>query len=148
MNIDEMQAGPEIDRLVAKEIMGWTIYTDYEPRFWLADGESSGWAVDDFDAREMTEDGVTEIVAHYGVFRPSVDWGAAGLVFEKMPEHKYIMSIFYGIEPDLTAPVLPGYSVQVWHPSGKPTTFDTEAETAPLAICRAALKTILGIDKV
>lgn len=151
MNIDQLQPGPEFDRLIAEEVMGWTVCEDDNGSLWLGtDGIVNGWAFSewrDTDDPEMTDICRCEFIKRWmprGVFRPSVDWAAAGVVFEKMPELGHFFSLFHGrgYDDSVTRWEPDGFTVCVWYPNGKATLFDSEADTAPLAICRAALKVV------
>lgn len=167
MNIDELQPGPELNQLIAEEIMGWAVrgkdsksgprtahrfvekaaLDSVYPRMWLgADGLLTGWALD-----EWPEGTFDEHSPHYagdapalftpnGVFRPSVDWAAAGLVIERLANLRDFLSweLRYATHAEFHFSVL--YAAPI-------ITRSANAETAPLAVCRAALKVIASIDK-
>lgn len=154
MNIDQLQPGPELDQLIAREVMGWTIsIPDHEkwPRMWLGiDGTLTGWALDEWSSDVVdgycapTAGGsdALELFTPCGVFRPSVDIAAADLawrfVISRMPPgmefawrftSSGILVLCFANAEDAF------YSRSSWA---------TEAETARLAICRAALKAVSG----
>ena len=120
MSVDEMQAGPEINMLIAERVMGWRqsslpgVFIDEDERFW----------------------GVTDEMPTSRQFNPSTDIAAAWQVVEKLnllenkiltknEDGKYIVCdiAFFGEWPDYYAGA---------------------SELAPLAICRAALKAVMG----
>jgi len=126
--IDEMEAGREMDALVAELVMEWKYRTDLEstwfilelykkldnPVFWNGEfgigyAKSNGW----------------------GPFHPSTDIAAAWQVVEKFnsceitiakDKSEYVCLLDFA--PDMDK----------WYPAVAP--------TAPLAICRAALKAV------
>ena len=110
MDIDKMEAGPEMDARVATDIMKWTAERKPGlPHLWLPPGHFiSGW-------------------------QPSKDISAAWLVVEKMRELGWNLEIGVSFHDANT------YAVCCW----KDPIYDDEhyiADTAPVAICRAALK--------
>lgn len=109
-NIDEMQAGPELDALVAERVMGW----------WATKDECSPtgtWPYRPISDPEL-----------YGSFCPSRSIAAAWEVVEKLGP-------YFSVEQ------YPGG--RAWAAHFK-TSYGTGAyaPTAPLAICRAALKAV------
>lgn len=121
MNVDELKAGEELDRLIAENVMGW-----YKlPTMWCKGANSyaaeSNWS-------------------------PSTDIAAAWEVVEKLdtgPRHAWFMILERRISVNtfprmfrcrftngITAPAYAVEQVQAW------------ADQAPLAICLAALKVI------
>lgn len=118
MNIDEMQAGPELDALIATEVMGLIVH----PRntgLWVPQGPADGIA-----------DHTPKII---GGWLPSTNIAHAMEVVEKMRLQ---------LVPCVDEPhwfVCEGDCVD----HGK-SRFGTIADTAPLAICRAALKAVRG----
>jgi hypothetical protein len=147
--IDELQAGPELDRLVAEEVMGWTIYDDGgEPHRWLGgDGLLTGWALDEWSDGYFDEysphyaGDAPALFTPHGVFRPSVDIAAAWLVFERMTELIFCSSV--GNNGNKHAAHI---DCRFWNEADGRRGISI-ARTAPLAICRAALKAIRAIDK-
>ena len=109
MDIDKMEAGPEMDALVAERVMGWTAERKPGlPHLWLPPGHFiSGWS-------------------------PSTDISAAWQVVEKMLEKHEAFHLEY--IPD-----------KQWYAMFWFATYFTSADTAPLAICRAALKAVVDV---
>lgn len=121
MNIDEMQAGREMDALVAEKVMGWTTrfakLCDYEPlRVW------SNGAVTYYDD---------------DLPRFSTYIAAAWMVVEKFKADGAMFSLDFGNGKN-------GFSCYIRmnekDKSGHSNEAFATADTAPLAICRAALK--------
>jgi hypothetical protein len=118
MNIDEMKAGPEMDRLVAEKVMGWAIGSD-------------GCSVEERHGRlwrgEAWEDDCY-------IWRPSTNIAHAWEVVEHLRgwwtavELKSIDECCACLIEDNSGDVNERYVATA------------EADTAPLAICRAALK--------
>jgi len=130
MNIDELQAGPVLDALVAERVMEWT---KIKSMCGLVRSDSS-W----LDKRT----GCRKAQKHWS---PSTDIAAAWEVWEALPrEYKPLSNI--GITWGITD------SHYMFHPNGERVyicqgildcgeiKWHAEAETAPLAICRMALK--------
>ena len=106
----------ELDILVAVHVMGWRVFDSSILTFITDSGK--------YITRELTS---------YGSFMPSEDISSAWTVVEKMGEKDCWMTIHYG--PDEQAGGEPTYFVEVVNPCLP----DVCADTAPLAICRAAL---------
>jgi len=123
MNIDEMQAGPELDALVAKEAMGWTLSENRDN--WL---DSEGrWVAHAEDFLCGGNDGMLR-------FAPSAyirdAWQVvkkldllANKILTKNEDGKYIVCdiSYFGEWPDF---------------------YEGASESASAAICRAALKAV------
>lgn len=147
MNLDELKPGVELDRLVAEKVMGWESFTmgywDTAQRNHYPYHESErqteleGW---------LETVGFPELVGHYfidvesdfftavGNWKPSIDIACAWRVIEYLREKGFTIYLFYNTESEGSYLWRVGFrSDQVWPPTG-------EAETAPLAICIAALK--------
>jgi hypothetical protein len=117
MDIDMMPAGREMDALIAKNIFEWTIVKTKRNNWFEL--QSGLWKPDD---------GATDF-PHY-----STDIAAAWQVIEKMRGEESGMRV-YRIE-----------SMSYWQFGFRGAPW-AEADTAPLAICRAALKTV-GVTNV
>lgn len=123
VDIHTLEAGPELDALVAEKVMGWTLLTK-------AHGKLMG---------EVDKDGVLRMWCDGPAIKRNVlDWSpsreiaAAWEVVEKLrldPRHRALSVI----------PTTFGYQVvsQLGH--------QADAETAPLAICRAALAALKAV---
>jgi hypothetical protein len=115
MNIDELQAGRELDALVAEKVMGYTLGTPPSPE----------------SAINLAGPEYPVTVPHY-----STDIAAAWQVVEKFKDRdwRFILDKYddgWGIEIEL---------------SGGKYGSGAVAETAPLAICRVALKAVGVVD--
>lgn len=108
-----MEAGREMDALVAEKVMGWR---EYDYKFY------SSWEIAEGVFRRMSE------------FQPSIDIASAWEVVEKIRT-----TIIHGL------PVCPNivyhHSIPAWHCElfNNMWMRQADADTAPLAICRAAL---------
>jgi hypothetical protein len=122
-SIDTMPAGPELDALVAETVMGWPLFRGPSNVLPCVEHDGNGLRV-------------------YGpgadVFCPSTSIAAAWLVVEKMAAEKRWMGM-YG--PGKPAPKRTELVRQVWLVRFVDDEL-TAADTAPLAICRAALKSV------
>ena len=115
LNIDELEAGRELDVLIAKTVMG---YWQYGIRNLLPPGfVGSNWSA----------------VARRGAPPYSTEIGAAWKVVEKLSEH-CIVRISNGDGDSRDCDILP------FSADGPYTPAHVSAETWELAICRAALK--------
>ena len=133
MDIDKMEAGKEMDALVAERVMGWKV-----------DKESySTWvAITDtylfFPLVGMTK-------GSWGNWTPSTDISAVWQVVEKMSE-TWEFSLNYQDNK---------YKFLLWKPEWVTSNLYQAREckegvsnTVPLAICRAALKAVERVDVV
>ena len=136
MNIDEMPAGRELDALVAKKVMGWriTAWNDGEPwgnREVFPPFEPINGIPADCDCISHSEAGEPP---HY-----STDIAAAWEVVEKMEACPYPHGAEIG---SAYVDGLDGYIVAFGRGGPEPIDVAEFAVTAPLAICRAALKAV------
>lgn len=126
MNIDELEAGPELDALVAEKVMGWK----WNIRNGVCYAEH-----DTFNAPDC-----------WPAFSPSTDIAAAWEVMEKL------VSMDFDVDVAMSSKVANDYSKRCychfqagddnapWKENFK--LAQAWALTAPLAICRAALKAV------
>lgn len=131
MNIDEMKAGPEFDALLATEVMGWTkiLQADGVLR---QEGGSDLVEVWTWPPRVRLEPGAFN-VAGVAVddWSPSTDMRAA---FEVLEEIRSRFSVSIQARSDRPQN---GWSVCIGEAM-------SEDVPLPLAICRAALKAVMG----
>ena len=115
----KLEAGKELDALVATEVMGWH---GGNPSWITQEGKCTGW-LSRFETDSLAEE-----------FNPSTDISAAWQVVEKMKE-KYWMAI----NTSMSSLQETEWGVE-WSKNGVIEKVDfVLAPTAPLAICRAAL---------
>lgn len=113
MTIDDMPAGPEMDRLVAEKVMGW-----HARGF---DGKRHDW----YDGHDF--------IRGWSYWNPSTNIAHAWeVVVERMRDHSRFFNVCQRLEVCWC---------EVVDYEGMPLD-RTKAETAPLAICRAALKAL------
>lgn len=117
------EAGWELDALVAEKVMGWhPLTSDVPPNAWSTPLGVISWAT-----------------SSYRSFQPSVDIAAAWQVVEKTGMHIFNRAFPYGARDN---------SKERWHAAfGMCDDFGcaascANAETAPLAICIAALRRV------
>lgn len=124
MNIDEMKAGREMDALVAEKVMGWK-------RFAVCDKLHPPY---------MEE---TRHTFAHGFPDYSTDITAAWEVAEKM--RVAVMPIDGGgwAAKDISIDATHGTELYIIPGSDEECYGWTKADTAPLAICRAALKAVI-----
>jgi len=69
MNIDELEAGQELDVLVAEKVMGWILDPDYgDPGLWKdSTGMLTGWC-----SKEWSEESLDEHSPHYAGCAPEL----------------------------------------------------------------------------
>lgn len=116
-----LEAGPEIDALVAERVMGWHLEIT-EPS-----GDYHYWVDDAGVRRGHGPDG--PVVQGTRVWRPSTDIAAAWQLVDL--EREPFSLFFNGL---------------VWRAVfGVTGTFAAEAKTAPLAICRAKLLSVSNL---
>lgn len=129
-HINEMEAGPELDVLVAEQVMGWTYRSDNpvnmecpevaEPGWW----HSPEWQDGDWECASCLFKYQSDVMPRY-----SSDIAAAWKVLEKLVEMKKGACVH-------------GYSADEWACSYSKRVGVVQfiqADTAQLAICRAAL---------
>ena len=137
--MNEHEAGPVLNRLIAEVVMGWTLYHydkggPSDAHWSLLDGDCSavlptgkyGWR----DGEHASEE------AAFAWFRPSADIAHAWQVVERMADlrHVFLVKADGYREPDNA----PRYTVLC---GNQPR---TDSESAPLAICLAALRAVGG----
>jgi hypothetical protein len=137
--IDQMEAGPELDALVAEKVMGWPVIGPNDPYSQYLD---KGGVIYNGLAQKFPKFGV--IPSNWS---PSTDIAAAWQVLEAMFQKAY--------SPNYDLPLVYRCAEGFWNcevliPGGNGLGTDPdsnvatgEADTAPLAICRAALKSTL-----
>ena len=118
-----MEAGPELDALVAEKVMGWQLTSAYQL--------GPAWARDIPWGELVLKNAVAYYAHEWG---PSTDIAPAWKVVEKM--HKE-----YGI--DVNGLASGGFVCTIYGVDGHWRTYD---ETAPLAICRAALLAVMEVE--
>ncbi len=110
-----LNAGPELDRLVATDVMGWF---EHEGKWWKDhEGTYAGYDVDEW--------------------HPSGDLNMAGVVLEKFKHEPWA----WNIESENVANGKSYWWVLLWRDDGAGSIidFDASAKELPLAICQAAL---------
>lgn len=154
-----LQAGPELDRLVAERVMGWYLPADSEmPRAWLrpraadpdvpwdSGEEWTGWWAEEppLEVDEDTGEKVIPsvwLIAGSKVWSPSTDIAAAMEVLNKLLE----LGIICDMGQVEVYPTIDGGHGVIWYVRFRRVmmppfvTWMSEAESLPLAICRAAL---------
>ena len=130
VKIDEMQAGREMDALIAEKVMGWAVfYGEYKGYELLDDEVAQGYPP------EEEADGVPFEIPYY-----STDIAAAWEVVERITEKRWKFKLRR----------LPGKDYMAYFQNLLRFPIECESApsgTAPLAICRAALKVVLGSDE-
>lgn len=119
-----MNPGRELDALVAKRIMGWNVGGYMNMQWVCNDGKDTGWYLTEFGSQECNP------------FSPSTDIAAAWEVVDKLGER---FSFYFHTRGRMT-----DISVIHW-PDNLKGGFDVSGETAPHAICLAALKAV-GVE--
>lgn len=118
-----MNAGRELDALVAEKVMGWSGIDkkwDYETNESFLGGKTPDW-----DGRQFYE------VPHY-----STDIAAAWLVVEKLRTPNWEFQL------DHTRFMIWHCRIETTAGEGSASSDSSQGETAPLAICLAALKAV------
>jgi len=146
MTLDEilgMEAGPELDRLVAENVMGWIAPTDIDGvRGWLRWCEEeqryvwAGWWIESPPTDENGEIDPIWLLAGDKVWSPSTDIADAWVVVQQLAQ---------GLELAIAGSPDDIWRVAACNPAESMPwpVIEAEAPTAPLAICRAALLTVL-----
>lgn len=115
----------EIDRLVATKVMGWKIYADSAGyKFW-----------------SINENDISRIICSVTSFEPTKDIADAWQVVEKLRERK-IFSLYDAWDEDDNKIFC---AVFEYNDTYHVVEYKEYAETAPLAICLAALKSV-GVE--
>jgi hypothetical protein len=116
--IMSMEPGRELDALVAEKVMGWIKYIQLDVSWWS-------------DSDYLNDDGIDLMVCD---FKPSTNLQQAFEVVEKMRERGWY-EIRISILQDVVA-------ISMWQDDNT-CRIEAEAETIPLAICRASLLAII-----
>jgi hypothetical protein len=118
-----LEAGRELDTLVAEKVMGWTKWRSpvvprgsAEPDCWLTNDRTSP----------------TFKIAHWS---PSTDIACAWQVVERMRDRGFALELHY--EFGCSIQWVADFSNDGWSSTG-----EQLGDTAPLAICRAALAAV------
>lgn len=139
----------ELDALIAQKVMGWKLTaTAHSANLWVdQDNQLTGWCDGDYP---------NYLCWATRVWRPSTDWGAAGVVLEKLRQMRFIIRL--GIINGQFGWPWSGWRLTIWknvyRDSGlivedcrktpydfyKELSFEAEGDTGPLAICHTALK--------
>lgn len=135
MNIDELEAGPLMDALVAKKVFGIENPWDGRPRHYAICPDCT-WKGGDVL--------VVDCGRHQGSPKPySTDIAAAWEVIEKLRGE----GVFFSVKSE--APILEGpcadtskYRIQEWDREYQRYKPGIAGETAPEVICKAALKAV------
>lgn len=125
-----MIAGRELDALVAERVMGWTLTTPVDPACDFAVGTKR----DGTDARRNFGRGPDGKEVSFPLY--STDIAAAWQVVEKLRADGYEVQV--AAEPD---PRVSAYHCEIARLSDSGSTVEFD-DTAPLAICRAALAAV------
>jgi ABA sandwich protein len=130
--MNDLAAGRELDALVAEKVMGWiTFVSDY--------GAPTSYYADPQTGRNVHWEKPNGIIKP---FSPSTDIAAAWEVVEQcftiIPVHQrqFGLNVVAGLDPHPADTRRMVWRCTLRHGTGG------EAETAPLAICRAALKAV------
>lgn len=133
--IMKLEAGRELDKLVAEHVMEWRIYEGAPAPAWMRETENGLEWVGFWPDEPNEEDyGWSFGLLGTAVFMPSTDIAAAWQVVEKLRNDGY--SDYHEYGEDKTP----------WWLFMKPDghyDYCAEAETDPLAICRAALLAVI-----
>ena len=124
-----MEAGPQLDRLVAERVMGWE---------YVIDGEGTGWidtATEQFIAKYSHEDPSQPEIEPPPF---STHIASAWEVVEKLKTNGMLINL----DDDGEGWEVEIFEVNTVGRSGHCVEWDSYASKAPLAICRAALKAI------
>ncbi len=130
IDIDNMPAGGEIDRLVAEKLMGW-IYWDFKGD-WNGPAGKTFFAVSDhfltvYDSKNTS----------IRYFTPSVCINDAWVVVERLRELSKISLPYAPVGLEIGDG---NYVCILWNITDK--VISAHADTMPLAVCRAALKAV------
>ena len=119
MDIDTLPAGPELDALIATDVMGCRVVH-------CRDGTYKLKVPGSFDRVDfVTAEGARSACPKY-----STDWAAVGEVLDKLDAWSWEL-INHG----------EGVTMTIFKDA---THYEATADTVPLAICRAALKAVEG----
>ncbi len=133
-DIDNMEAGPELNARVAERVMGhrWCMYS-------IDTGIQGRILRRPVPEAETFWDGVEEAVANLHHLKPySTDWAAAGEVLERIRSQPYLKQSAFMLT--LGEAIRNAGGVPEWYPGG----CWAALYLAPLAICRAAC---LAVEK-
>jgi hypothetical protein len=135
MTTTELVAGRELDALVAERVMGWQVDTDKEG-YWCNDAGWTGWLVPESEADARYEQD--------RCWRPSTDITAAWQVVEHIKEREGCGFFVAWNKPEYGRPAhwSAGFIEAGNDGHGHDYTAEVEADTAQLAICKAALAAV------
>ncbi len=122
MNYATLQAGPELDALIAEKVMGW------KPNAKHPNLSGDGW----WETENGGENGYLAVLPEF-----STDIAAAWTVVEKMPR---VLGHIYPSFDEESGKFLHWCAVVENSEPWSSARYGAVGETAPLAICRAALR--------
>lgn len=135
-DIDKVEAGPELDALVAEKVMGWKLHIEER-------GPHMGEIAPDGKLHLWIEGRVSKWnVLHW---KPSRDIAAAWEVIEQLQSKGIRLDSLGHGNLDCHLETTRNFSCEFggWAEDGSPTiSWSAIAKTAPVAICRAAFKAV------
>lgn len=133
MDIDKLEAGRELDALVAEKVMGWTTFEEYGQTFWRAPNDGTRY----LEPREFSTDiaAAWEVVKKLGEFRGGPHNIYKPVIRLEYYEHDGIANVSVGRCKGMEDVVA---DAEVWEEHGEASADQAMA----LAICRAALKAV------
>ena len=141
MNIDEMPAGREMDALISEALgfepeISWEVLSpDEKATAFSANHKRDAEAFLSEHLKRFPDSWLKDYhVGPWKHYKPySTDWAAAGVVIERLK------GLFYQVEVSLFKDSV---NVIIWKDDITPIVSADADKTAPLAICRAALKAV------
>lgn len=137
--IDKLEAGPELDALVAERVMGQSMPAGYEK---ATDGRWTYWEPERYDDGSFSRSVIEQRWPPYY----STNIADAWKVVERFPIVSLGRGYFNYSGGSPIASDIPQYTAMINRRAPSDPTLELEfvqAKTAPLAICLAALKAVL-----
>ncbi len=125
MQTTELQAGSELDALIAEKVMGWC-WCEYAYEMPLSDMETHRFHGCNGGQRSLAE------------FNPSEDIADAWQVVDKLKEQGFHVGLVDDFGGEMS------WKLNIYATNELPIVFNEWASTPELAICRAALKVKTG----
>lgn len=131
MKIEDMEAGAEMDAMVAEKVMGWRTYN-----------RNTAWWVDaEIETGMVPSGGFRGFTSGMDRFAPSTNIAAAWMVIDTLSPKCAVLDVYRQCDRR------GWWGCRIWFGKDEEHDVISSAPTAPLAICRCALLAVQAAGK-